>query len=201
MTDDRPSQPIDVPSDQSADEPGVELRSDEAETSEADAEEPAEERADGPRVELPPDEALAGVASYEAEVTRPDTFQPALAVGWAFGLGGLGAVIWAFITYVTDYELGLIAILLGIMAGLGAARGGRTEQSQIVGAVAAAVCYFVAQLMVVFAIVTQRPDMPPVDVEMLGFVVVEIIKSTFSSMGVLFLGIAVYEGYRIPRPV
>lgn len=197
MTDDRPSQPIDVPSDQGADEPGVELRSDEAETSEAET----SERADGPRVELPPDEALAGVASYEAEVTRPDTFQPALAIGWAFGLGSLGAVIWAFITYVTDYELGLIAILLGIMAGLGAARGGRTEQSQIVGAVAAAVCYFVAQLMVVFALISQEPDMPPIDVEIVGFVVVEIIKSTFSSMGVLFLGIAVYEGYRIPRPV
>lgn len=196
MTDDRPSQPTDVSSDQGAHEPAVELPSDEAETAEADS-----ERADGPRVELPPDEALAGVASYEAEATRPDTFQPALAIGWAFGLGGLGAVIWAFITYVTEYELGLIAIVLGIMAGLGAARGGRTEQSQIVGAVAAAVCYFVAQLMVVFAIIIQRPDMPPVDVEMVGFVLVEIIKSTFSSMGVLFLGIAVYEGYRIPRPV
>ncbi len=33
-----------------------------------------------------------------------------------------------------------------------------------------------------------------------GQPLVEIVKTTFSSMGVLFLGIAVYEGYRIPRP-
>ena len=149
-------------------------------------------------------EAKDTIESIEAATSQPDTFQPARAILWSFGLGGLGAVIWAFITVVTEYELGLIAILLGIMAGVGAARGGRTPQSQIVGAVAAAVCYFLAQLLVVFAIVFSGAEQPAPSVGLgmlVGIVLVEIVKQTFSSMGVLFLGIAVYEGYRRPRPI
>lgn len=138
-------------------------------------------------------------------MSQPDTFRPAVAIAWSFGFGLIGAVIWAFITYVTDYELGLIAILLGIMAGAGAVRGGRTPQSQIVGASAAGVCYFVAQVLVVFAVVFGKDSGPSADlsnlVAIVGIILPEIVKETFSSMGVLFLGIAIYEGYRIPRPV
>ncbi len=159
-------------------------------------EEAAAAPAAGPRVELPSATELGELDALETEASAPEVFRPAVAVAWSFGLGGLGAAIWAFITYVTEYELGIIAILLGILAGVGAARGGRTKESQLVGAVAAAACYFLAQILVVFAIA----GFDKLDPSVLGLVLVAIIKETFSSMGILFLGIAIFEGYRRPSP-
>ncbi|MCH9683245.1 MAG: hypothetical protein K0V04_17555 [Deltaproteobacteria bacterium] len=194
----------------------------------------------GPRVELPPRDVQAMVTATEQPPREPDRFRPGRSIGWAFGLGGIGALVWALFTIITEYEVGLIAIVLGVLAGVGAAKGGRTPQSQVVGAVAAAVCYFGAQLLVVFGMLFSQlqhagpiDDPDPVVVEadaadgvpsptdapaddelglardasalevvgtLLWLVLMEIVKDTFSGMGVLFLGIAVFEGYRRPAP-
>lgn len=152
----------------------------------------------GPRVELPSRSELEQVEQVEQATFQPDAFQPGPSILGAIAFGLAGAVAWAFITYVTEHELGIIAILLGILTGVGAARGGRTPQSQIVGAVTAGVCYFVAQFFVVYAIVGDSAVLTEPTV--VWAVLQELVKETFSSMGVLFLGIAIYEGYRIPRP-
>jgi len=155
----------------------------------------------GPSVELPPEAELEQLEQLEATQSEPDTFNPVLSIAWSLGLGSLGAAIWALITVVTDYQLGIIAIVLGILAGVGAARGGRTPQSQIVGAVSAAICYFVAQILTIFALLSADGNgMAIFDPAVMGILLGEILEETFSSMSVLFLGLAVYEGYRRPRP-
>ncbi|HFE45440.1 MAG TPA: hypothetical protein ENJ18_08080 [Nannocystis exedens] len=155
----------------------------------------------GPSVELPSAAELEQLEQLEAVQSEPDTFNPLLSIAWSLGLGSLGAAIWALITVVSDYQLGIIAIVLGILAGVGAARGGRTPQSQIVGAVSAAICYFVAQILTVVALLSKEgQEISIFDPGVMEVMLIEILKGTFSSISVLFLALAVYEGYRRPRP-
>ena len=203
---------------------------------------------------LPSDDAMSAVDAEEIEDNdEPTPFRPLISVLCAGGFGLVGAMVWALITAVTEYELGLAAIALGALVGVGAARGGRGQSAQIVGAVTASVSFFVAKVFTVIFIVIFNPELAEADavddvsgVEM-GAVETDVagvappsrgdtpvvagapddgdsmqadaplgeddtgllaalfemfmflVQDTFSSMSALFLGIAVWEGYRIPR--
>ncbi|CAN0594286.1 unnamed protein product, partial [Laminaria digitata] len=68
-------------------------------------------------------------------------------------LGAVGAIAWAAVTVITDYQLGLLAIGIGLLAGFGAAYGGRGKKFQVIGASCAAGSYFLGQFLIVIAIV------------------------------------------------
>lgn len=203
----------------------------------------------GPEVELPSDLDQSVLADVENTEEGPEPFRPVASVVGAIGFGLIGALVWALITTITDYQLGLIAIVLGILCGVGAKRGGRNIKSQYVGAGTALLSYFFAQILTVIMLITFKPELfmegdvvdgtevsaeqleqaqpppegidvaaagpdrmraaePPVPSEeqMPGFgemfvgLFLAVVQDTFTSMGVLFLGFAVWEGYRIPRP-
>lgn len=203
----------------------------------------------GPRVVLPEPEDYAELAQ---EFEPPPRFSLVRSVFFASLFGFVGAAIWAAVTLVTDYQIGLIAVAIGVLAGLGAAMGGRGRPAQIVGAVISAAAYFVGQTIIVIAFavgsapeatneITPNPteivaadavaptehapaeqapapasDLAPgADVAavqdgtdetegglimMILALILMIVQATFSDfMNVLFLGIAVWEGWRIPR--
>ncbi len=214
-----------------------------------------------PRVVLPADEEFKPEAELASDEPAPavEPFRAARSVLWAGALGMVGAVAWALITALTGYQLGLLAVGLGVLAGIGAAKGGRCQQAQIIGAAAAGVCYFFAQALTVFVLLAQTPSAPdgadvadvagehgakqgayaekgtdaesgvdapaannpgldPPDLEpaaatdeaepeiemgvgeAFSALFLAILQDTFTSMGVLFLAFAVWEGWRIPRP-
>lgn len=152
----------------------------------------------GPKITLPSDEQMAIASEIEHTVLPTATFRPLLAVGGALVLGLLGAAIWGGFTVWTNYQLGLVAIVIGILAGKGAAMGGRGRPAQIVGAVSAGLCYFVGQGIVVVALSGGEAGgslaMPP-----LVPLATALLQQTFTGIDVLFLVIAVWEGYVIPR--
>ena len=157
----------------------------------------------GPQVVLPDENTQADVDAIEQLDDEPDTFNRRASILGASAYGIVGAALWALVTYVTEYELGLLALVLGAMVGIGATKGGRTTQSQTVGAIVAGASYFLAQLMVVTAYVIADPELSmSLPAFLIGLVIVipQMVVETFSSMGVLFLGFAVYEGYKIPGP-
>lgn len=103
----------------------------------------------GPRVVLPDEPDI--VAPDPLEETR----DPSVIRGAAFALllAGVGAAVWAAFTLLTEYQLGLIAVVVGWLAGYGASLGGRGTLFQGIGAGAAAAGYFAGQIAIVIGII------------------------------------------------
>ncbi|MEE9144513.1 MAG: hypothetical protein V3U06_07075 [Candidatus Binatia bacterium] len=123
--------------------------------------------------------------------------------GALVGLAGafVGAVIWAVITVVTEYQIGFMAIGIGFLVGIAMRSVGKGIDNVfgVVGAILAlfgcalgnllSVCYLVsvAEKMEYFEVLSRlNPE-----------IIVELMTATFSLMDLLFYGIAVYEGYRL----
>jgi len=130
----------------------------------------------------------------------------------AFGavLCGLGGVmVWWGVTVVTHWSLGIVAVGVGWAAGWGTLRfsGGKRSQSlQMLSAGVAAGCWVLASYLVNMTFInkslaeaneTFRVPFPPVSLEMF----VDVMKSGFGIMDVVFLAIMVWEAWKFPRPI
>ena len=133
-------------------------------------------------------------AAPEGPVDRKRSFQ------FAFGFALCGAIVWAALSLATGYKIGIVAIVIGMLAGNGAARGGEGPTAQKIGAAAAAFGYFFGQWLLIAFYGFSQPDAPSLIQILLLTPVIAfmILKETFSSINVLFLGIALYEGFQIP---
>jgi len=149
-------------------------------------------------VTFPDPAAVAEVARVEAE--RPHAaieFVWFKGIAWALALGLAGSAVFAGVVYATNAQFGIISIVIGALAGIGAARGGRSRRAQIVGASVATIAYFVGQLLAVIALVgAEFFDLPFDAVARLMW---RMIEQTFTTRDALFLAIAVYNGWIIPR--
>lgn len=152
-----------------------------------------------PRVTFPDPQLVAQVAAVEAVLpTVVTVFSWVRSIAFAVLFALAGSVVYAAIAKATEGKWGLVSILIGILAGLGAMRGGRGRKAQIVGAVTAAVAYFAAQVMAIVLIVGW--DMfSALTAAQFGDVLKTIAHATFTTMDALFLGIVVYQGWVIPR--
>lgn len=130
---------------------------------------------------------------------------------FAFVFATVGAGLWAVITDLTHFEIGIVAVVVGILAGSGASKGGRGTAAQVIGATAGAFGYFLGEVLIgVFALLGSEPATKVRDaaahhhssawmlhhhpVISMGLIAFLVIKHTFTSLGVVFLGICVYEG-------
>ena len=113
----------------------------------------------------------------------------------------IGAIIWAVITVVTEYQIGYMAIAVGFLVGISVRKlgGGVEAIFGYVGAVFALLgCLGGNLLSFVGFIGIQESIMPyfevlsRLDLE----IIIDIYKESFSPMDLLFYGIAIYEGYR-----
>lgn len=150
-------------------------------------------------VEFPDPEVIAQIAQVEgAQARAPVTFSWPKGIAFALAFALAGGALYAGVVYATQTRLGILSIVNGVAAGFGAARGGRSREAQIVGAAAAAIGYFAGMMLVVAAMVgMERFFSLPLDrIGQAGWLVV---RTTFSSIDALFLGIAVYWGWKIPR--
>lgn len=157
------------------------------------------EAATGPAVSFPDAAVIAEVAAIEApRPTEAVKFRWPLGVAYALAGGIGGGALFAGISYATSTQLGIVAIIIGVLSGLGAAKGGRSREAQIVGAATAAIGYFVGLMIVLIAVVgwNRFTALPP---EVIGDVMWKLVQHTFSSADGLFLAIAVYQGWKIPR--
>lgn len=129
----------------------------------------------------------------------PVRFRPVVSGLWALGLALAGALVWAIITAVTDRQLGLIAIAVGLLAGAGAARGGRTRQAQIVGAAAAVIGYFAGQMLPIVWLLVQQSAPGHELLGVLAIVLSEMVEQTLTSSELVYLASAAVGGYVAPR--
>ena len=124
----------------------------------------------------------------------------ALAIPAGLAAAVLGAVLWAGFVYVTNYELGLIAVAVGALVGFAVRKAGQGVDPKfgVLGAVCAAFGWALGTLLVVVAMVSKAADVSMLDVVGrlgLGGCISAAIENG-DAMELLFLGIAVYEGWK-----
>jgi len=116
-------------------------------------------------------------------------------------LGGLiGAMLWALVTYVTDFQIGWMAVGVGFMVGLGMHSMGRGIDRifGVVGAIIALLGVVLGNFLVIIGVIADLEGASIFEIlfrfkySMTFF----LMKETFQFMDVLFYGLAIYTGYR-----
>lgn len=120
--------------------------------------------------------------------------------------GGVGAfasaALWAAIAIATEYEIGYVAVLLGFLSGLGVKLGARTARGPKLQAIAsvwavvglvAAKYFMVAHLAVSSGFSDSYLDPRVFEV------FAEVVRRASSVFDLLWLGLAVYAAWRVPR--
>lgn len=135
-----------------------------------------------------------------------DVNYPLAAVGAALG-GAVGALAWWGFTALTGIGFGLIAVVIGVLAGHGAVRfsgGKRGPGLQAIAVAAGALAFFVASYLVNMTFINQalqergeawRVPFPPNSLETFY----RVIALNFGVMKLVFLGIVTWEAWTIPR--
>lgn len=125
-----------------------------------------------------------------------------LGLGIVGGVIGMliGAMLWAAITVITDYQIGYMAIGVGFLVGVGVRFLGKglDKSFGLVGGGLALVGCLLGNLLTVLIVVSREFEVSFFDLLInLNFeIVVEFMKVTFSPIDLLFYGLAVYAGYR-----
>ncbi len=129
--------------------------------------------------------------------------------GLLFGAAAaaIGAALWAVITVLTGYQIGFMAIGIGVLVGLAVRRFGRgsTPVFGIVGAALALTGCVAGNLLAVVGFIAQGQEAP--FFATLGQVslplAMDLLIETASPIDFLFYAIAVYEGFKlstVPAP-
>ncbi len=125
-----------------------------------------------------------------------------LSLGILGGMGAaaIGAIIWAVITALTNFQIGWMAVGVGFLVGIGVRSLGKGINTSfgIVGAILSLVGCLAGNLLTVCILISRQEGIELFNLltRLNPAVVVELIKATFNPMDLLFYGIAVYEGYR-----
>ncbi len=126
-----------------------------------------------------------------------------LALGIAAGAGAAlaGAIIWAVVSAVTNYQIGWMAVGVGALVGYAVRRAGNGTDSSfgIAGAVLSFLGCFVGNFLTIIIIVSRQESIPLLDIvsRITPEIFSELMKEAFQPMDLLFYGIAVYEGFKL----
>lgn len=112
----------------------------------------------------------------------------------------IGAAVWAGVTIATGWQIGFMAVGVGILVGFAVRFFGKgeTQAFGIVGAVLALVGCVLGNLFTGIAMVAKENDLAFLDTFM-SFdysAAPELLGAMFSPMDLIFYGIAVWEGYK-----
>ena len=133
-----------------------------------------------------------------AQLRREKNFALAVPAGIAAAL--VGAIVWAVVVYVSGYALGLMAIVVGAIVGYAvrAAGKGVDQKFGILGAACSALGWALGTALADVAMLAKLENLPfSTAFEQLGANgTVALFMSAADGMDLLFLGIAVYEGWK-----
>lgn len=137
------------------------------------------------------DEAIARLRAQQ-------NFPLAIAAGLAAAV--VGAVLWAVVVYVTNYSTGLMAIVVGALVGYAVRTAGKgvDQQFGILGAVLAALGWALGTALADIAMVAKEGQVDATALAgQLGVSgTAELFMAAADPMDLLFLAIAVWEGYK-----
>lgn len=112
-----------------------------------------------------------------------------------------GAAIWAIISIVSGYQVGLVAIAVGFLVGFAVQKGGKGIDPiyGIMGGSLALIACLLGNFFMIVGAVAKHENMAFLDVlnSIALSKIVPLMTATFSMMDLVFYGIAVYEGYKL----
>ncbi len=138
------------------------------------------------------------LAEFDARVHREQNFLRGLAAGAGAAL--IGAAAWILVTVITKFQIGFMAVGVGLLTGLAIRRYGNGVDpifGLMGGALSLLGCLFgnffsylefISRARHV-GVGTLLANLPPAGI-------VNVIKAGFKPMDVLFSGIAIYSGYK-----
>lgn len=146
-----------------------------------------------------PEQAPIDPAAALAQLRSQQNFARAVPAGIAAAL--VGAALWAITVFATQMKLGLIAVVIGALVGYAIRVSGKgiDQKFGILGAVCAALGWALGTISGDIAFVAQyvHRSIPDV-VSRLGFNgTLSLAVNASDGMDILFLGIAIYEGYKL----
>ena len=125
-----------------------------------------------------------------------------MAIAGGFAASVVAALIWAAITYMTQYQIGYMAIGVGVMVGFAVRFLGKGIDIQfgIVGAAFSLFGCLLGNLLTVIISAALFEGVPVIDMLVLLLtnpkVIIDIFIETFSAIDLLFYGLAIYAGFR-----
>ncbi len=123
-------------------------------------------------------------------------------IGGGFISAVVGAVIWATVTVVTQYQIGWMAVGVGFLVGLAVKKYGKglTPTYGMIGATLSLFGCLLGNVLSYGGFHAQQQGIPVVRAELLllmnPLVVAQLLADTFDPRDILFYGIAIYEGYK-----
>ncbi|MBB6464064.1 hypothetical protein [Flammeovirga kamogawensis] len=120
-------------------------------------------------------------------------------------IGGLlaaviGGMAWAAITVATDYQIGYMAVAVGLLVGYTTRLFGKGVDQifGILGAALALLGCILGNFMTIIWLVANEQGLSIVEtLTLIDFTLIpEIMSSSFSPIDLIFYGIALYEGYK-----
>jgi hypothetical protein len=125
--------------------------------------------------------------------------------------GALGAVVWWGFTVVTHVSFGLVAVVIGFLAGKGivmATGGKRSLNLQVMSMVIAAIAYAFASYLVNRSFILQAiaadPSLQTAGATLPIFappaLMFAVIRSGFQVFDLVFLAIVIYQAWKMPAP-
>ena len=143
----------------------------------------------------------------EIQEQSTDINYPMALVGGVVG-GVLGILAWWGITVMTEIAFGIVAIVIGIAVGKGVtlmAGGKRSRGLQVMSAIVAALSFFYASYLVNRTFILQAFAERGEEVVLSLFPTPEmffrVVSAGFGLFEVLFLGIVLYEAWKLPAPI
>lgn len=126
-----------------------------------------------------------------------------LAIGGGFVASVAGAGIWAVITIATKFQIGWMAVGVGLLVGLSVRKLGKGSQPifGIIGALFALVGCLLGNFFSLVGFISVQEQIPFFDVlqNIDPAKIPSAMIETGSPMDLLFYGIAVYEGFKFSR--
>jgi hypothetical protein len=133
-----------------------------------------------------------------AQLRGQQNFALAVPAGIAAALAG--AILWAVVVYVSGYSLGLMAIAVGAIVGYAVRVTGKgvDQKFGILGGVCAALGWALGTALADVAILAKLENLPfgTAFEQLSANGTVSLFMSAADGMDILFLGIAIYEGYK-----
>src|SRR5688500_1248606 len=151
--------------------------------------------------------SVGNVADHKVVESLPENIKvllrkqqdPVLAAVGGLSAAILGAIVWAIVTVATNYQIGYMAIAVGLLVGFSVRYFGAGVDKYFgyIGAILALIgCAFGNLLsQVIFAANAESVGYMDILILLNFDLIVLIFEDTFSPMDVLFYGIAAYEGY------
>lgn len=146
--------------------------------------------------------AAAGIAG-DVAAPQYSAGKQNFVLGVAAGSGAAlaGAIIWAVVSAVTNYQIGWMAVGVGALVGYAVRRAGNGTDSSfgIAGAALSFLGCFVGNFLTIIIIVSRQESIPILDIvsRITPEIFSELMKDAFQPMDLLFYGIAVYEGFKL----